>query len=121
MPGVLHEPETVTARLTPQTDPDHAVLFQPLRIGPVMAPNRFDQVPHCTGIADRAPDEVAAMREMKAMGGWGGHIINAATKPLHWRSRPALLGALMFNVDRKFKVNGAKKSDEHVCVEDTRE
>jgi hypothetical protein len=28
---------------------------------------------------------------------------------------------LMFNVDWKFKVNGAKKSDEHVCVEDTRE
>ena len=61
----------MTALLTPQTDPRHAVLFQPLRIGPVTAPNRFYQVPHCTGIADRAPDDVAAMREMKAMGGWG--------------------------------------------------
>jgi dimethylamine/trimethylamine dehydrogenase len=61
----------VTALLTPQTDPRHAVLFQPLRIGPVTAPNRFYQVPHCTGIADRAPEDVAAMREMKAMGGWG--------------------------------------------------
>jgi dimethylamine/trimethylamine dehydrogenase len=61
----------VTAQLTPQTDPRHAVLFQPLRIGPVTAPNRFYQVPHCTGIADRAPEDVAAMREMKAMGGWG--------------------------------------------------
>jgi dimethylamine/trimethylamine dehydrogenase len=47
------------------------VLFEPVRIGPVTAPNRFYQVPHCTGIADRAPADVAAMRKMKAMGGWG--------------------------------------------------
>ena len=52
-------------------DPRYAVLFEPVRIGPVTAPNRFYQVPHCTGIADRAPKDVAAMREMKAMGGWG--------------------------------------------------
>ena len=61
----------MTAHLTPQTDPRHALLFAPLRIGPVTTPNRFYQVPHCTGIADRAPSDVAAMREMKAMGGWG--------------------------------------------------
>lgn len=52
-------------------DPRYGVLFEPVRIGPVTAPNRFYQVPHCTGIADRAPADVAAMREMKAMGGWG--------------------------------------------------
>jgi dimethylamine/trimethylamine dehydrogenase len=52
-------------------DPRYKVLFEPVRIGPVTAPNRFYQVPHCTGIADRAPADVAAMREMKAMGGWG--------------------------------------------------
>jgi dimethylamine/trimethylamine dehydrogenase len=52
-------------------DPRYSVLFEPVRIGPVTAPNRFYQVPHCTGIADRAPADVAAMREMKAMGGWG--------------------------------------------------
>ncbi len=61
----------MTARLTPQTDPRHAVLFDPVRIGPVTAPNRFYQVPHCTGAADRAPSDVAAMREMEADGGWG--------------------------------------------------
>ena len=59
-PGVPHETAAVTARLTPQTDPHHAVLFQPLRIGPVVAPNRFYQVPHCTGIADRAPNALAS-------------------------------------------------------------
>ena len=52
-------------------DPRYKVLFEPVRIGPVTAPNRFYQVPHCTGVADRAPTDVAAMREMKAMGGWG--------------------------------------------------
>lgn len=55
----------------PRMDPRYSVLFEPVRIGPVTAPNRFYQVPHCTGIADRAPADVAAMREMKAMGGWG--------------------------------------------------
>jgi hypothetical protein len=44
-----------------------------------------------------------------------------ATKPLQWRSRPALLGALPFNINWKFKVNSTKKSDEHVCIEDTKE
>ena len=61
----------MTAFLTPRTDPRHAVLFDPVKIGPVTAPNRFYQVPHCTGVADRAPMDVAAMREMKALGGWG--------------------------------------------------
>lgn len=61
----------MTAQLTPRTDPRHVVLFDPVRIGPVTAPNRFYQVPHCTGVADRAPADVAAMREMKALGGWG--------------------------------------------------
>ena len=61
----------MTAFLTPRTDPRHALLFDPVKIGPVTAPNRFYQVPHCTGVADRAPTDVAAMREMKALGGWG--------------------------------------------------
>ncbi len=61
----------MTAFLTPRTDPRHALLFDPVKIGPVTAPNRFYQVPHCTGVADRAPMDVAAMREMKALGGWG--------------------------------------------------
>ena len=49
----------------------HSVLFEPVRIGPVTAPNRFYQVPHCNGIGDAAPQVIAAMRGMKAEGGWG--------------------------------------------------
>ena len=52
-------------------DPRYAPLFEPLRIGPVTAPNRFYQVPHCTGMGQRHPRALAAMRGTKAAGGWG--------------------------------------------------
>lgn len=49
----------------------YACLFEPVRIGPVTAPNRFYQVPHCNGLGHRHPRAEAAMRGMKAEGGWG--------------------------------------------------
>lgn len=52
-------------------DPRYDILFQPVRIGPVTAPNRFYQVPHCTGMGYLRPNTLAAMREVKAEGGWG--------------------------------------------------
>jgi dimethylamine/trimethylamine dehydrogenase len=53
------------------TSDRYAALFHPLRIGPVTAPNRFYQVPHCNGMGHRMPQALAAMREVKAEGGWG--------------------------------------------------
>ena len=52
-------------------DPRYDILFEPIQIGPVTAPNRFYQVPHCTGMGHRNPQTLAAMREVKAEGGWG--------------------------------------------------
>lgn len=52
-------------------DPRFDALFEPIRIGPVVAPNRFYQVPHCTGMGYRRPQSVASLREVKAEGGWG--------------------------------------------------
>ncbi len=52
-------------------DPRYDILFEPVRIGPVVAPNRFYQVPHCTGMGFLRPRMVAAMRGIKAEGGWG--------------------------------------------------
>ncbi len=52
-------------------DPRYDVLFDPIRIGPVTAPNRFYQVPHCNGMGRMFPDSMIAMRGMKAEGGWG--------------------------------------------------
>jgi dimethylamine/trimethylamine dehydrogenase len=48
----------------------HDILFQPLAIGPKLARNRFYQVPHCNGMGYREPAMLAAMRGMKAEGGW---------------------------------------------------
>jgi len=52
-------------------DPRYDPLFEPIKIGPVIAPNRFYQVPHCSGMGNRRPQMLAAMRGMKAAGGWG--------------------------------------------------
>ncbi len=52
-------------------DPRYDILFEPLRIGPVTAKNRFYQVPHCTGMGYLRPRMLADLREMKAAGGWG--------------------------------------------------
>lgn len=46
------------------------ILFEPVRIGPVTAKNRFYQVPHCNGMGHRAPSGMAGMRGVKAEGGW---------------------------------------------------
>jgi dimethylamine/trimethylamine dehydrogenase len=47
------------------------ILFEPIRIGPVTAPNRFYQVPHCNGMGYRMPRALAELRGVKAEGGWG--------------------------------------------------
>jgi len=52
-------------------DPRYDVLFEPVKIGPVTAKNRFYQVPHCTGLGWIRPRMVAELRGMKAEGGWG--------------------------------------------------
>ncbi|MDP6818136.1 MAG: FAD-dependent oxidoreductase [Alphaproteobacteria bacterium] len=51
-------------------DPVFDILFEPVKIGPVTARNRFYQVPHCNGMGDRYPRGMAAMRGVKAEGGW---------------------------------------------------
>ncbi len=52
-------------------DPRYDILFEPVKIGPVTAPNRFYQVPHCSGMGSGWPQTLAAMRGVKAEGGWG--------------------------------------------------
>ena len=51
-------------------DPRYDILFEPVQIGPVVARNRFYQVPHCCGMGYARPQTAAAMRGMKAEGGW---------------------------------------------------
>ena len=51
-------------------DRRYDILFEPVRIGPVTARNRFYQVPHCTGIGWTQPETLARLRGIKAEGGW---------------------------------------------------
>jgi dimethylamine/trimethylamine dehydrogenase len=54
-----------------RVNPRYAALFEPVRIGPVTAPNRFYQVPHASGMTNALPHVRARFRETKAEGGWG--------------------------------------------------
>lgn len=55
----------------PNPPSPYDILFDPVPVGPVTAPNRFYQVPHCTGLGWLRPRMVAEMRGVKAEGGWG--------------------------------------------------
>ncbi len=62
-------------------DPRYDVLFEPVKIGPLTARNRFYQVPHCTGMGWALPRTLAAMRGMKAEGGWA--VVNTEYCSIH--------------------------------------
>ena len=51
-------------------DSHYDILFEQVQIGPVTARNRFYQVPHCNGMGYLRPNTLAAMRGIKAEGGW---------------------------------------------------
>src|SRR5579862_1698834 len=51
-------------------DRRYDILFEPIALGPVTARNRFYQVPHCNGLGYRDPSALAALRGVKAEGGW---------------------------------------------------
>src|SRR5579864_4980610 len=59
-------------------DPRHAILFEPVSIGPKTLPNRFYQVPHASGFGSGRPRTQAAFRAIKAEGGWGGVCVEYA-------------------------------------------
>ena len=61
---------SLSARI-PVRDSRYDCLFEPIRLGPVTAKNRFYQVPHCSGMGWKRPRMLAAMRGVKAEGGWG--------------------------------------------------
>jgi dimethylamine/trimethylamine dehydrogenase len=52
-------------------NPRYDILFEPVTIGPLTAPNRFYQTPHATGMGRTMPNASAALRGIKAEGGWG--------------------------------------------------
>ncbi|MBT3672707.1 MAG: FAD-dependent oxidoreductase [Porticoccaceae bacterium] len=62
-------------------NPRYDILFEPVNIGPVTAPNRFYQVPHASGMTEANPRVRAAFRETKAEGGWG--VVSTGAVSIH--------------------------------------
>ena len=62
-------------------DPRFDILFEPVKIGPVTARNRFYQVPHCSGMGYRYPNAEAQLRGMKAEGGWA--VVSTQEAEIH--------------------------------------
>jgi len=56
-------------------------LFEAVQIGPVVTKNRFYQVPHCCGMGHVRPRAHAAMRGVKAKGGWG--VVSTEEAEIH--------------------------------------
>lgn len=80
-------------------DPRFDVLFEPVPLGPVTARNRFFQVPHCNGMGHRDPNALAAMRGVKAEGGWA--VVSTEEVEIHPSSEvtPYVEGRLWDDAD----------------------
>ena len=59
----------------------YSQLFESVQIGPVITKNRFYQVPHCCGMGHLRPRAHAAMRAVKAKGGWG--VVSTEEAEIH--------------------------------------
>jgi dimethylamine/trimethylamine dehydrogenase len=62
-------------------NPRYDVLFEPVRIGPVTAPNRFYATPHAIGAGNQMPRTRAGFREVRAEGEWG--VVNTGYCSIH--------------------------------------
>jgi dimethylamine/trimethylamine dehydrogenase len=94
-------------------DPRFAVLFEPVRLGPVTARNRFFQVPHCNGMGHLHPSAHAAMRGVKAEGGWA--VVCTEEVEIHHTSdlSPYVEGRLWDDVDIPAHARLVDKVHEH--------
>ncbi len=90
---------SATAAPRNKRDPRYDILFEPVRIGPVTTRNRFYQVPHCNGMGHQYPSSMAAMRGVKAEGGWG--VICTEQVEIHHTSElsPVIEGRLWDDSD----------------------
>jgi dimethylamine/trimethylamine dehydrogenase len=82
-------------------DPRHAVLFEPITIGPKTLPNRFYQVPHASGFGVEKPRTQAAFRAIKAEGGWGGVCVDYSAVSVESEETPAVSAVFWDAADAK--------------------
>ncbi|MCH8159631.1 MAG: FAD-dependent oxidoreductase [Proteobacteria bacterium] len=84
-------------------NPRYDILFEPVKIGPVTAPNRFYCTPHALGTGQQMPHTRAAMREVRAEGGWG--VVNTGYCSIHPSSDDAPLPNCRLWDDEDIKVH----------------
>ena len=94
-------------------DPRYDILFEPVKIGPVTAKNRFYQVPHCNGMGHQYPSSMAEMRGIKAEGGWG--VVCTEQVEIHHSSElsPVIEGRLWDDADLPVFQRMTDKIHEH--------
>jgi dimethylamine/trimethylamine dehydrogenase len=94
-------------------DPRYDILFEPIRIGPHTAKNRFYQVPHCNGMGWRDATALAAMRGVKAEGGWA--VVSTEMVEIHPTSdvTPFVEGRLWDDRDIPLHARVAEKIHEY--------
>jgi dimethylamine/trimethylamine dehydrogenase len=82
-------------------DARYDILFEPVKIGPVTAKNRFYQAPHCNGMGRKFPSSMAAMRGVKAEGGWA--VVSTEQIDIHPSSdiTPSVDGRLWSDKDNR--------------------
>ena len=84
-------------------NPRYDILFEQVRIGPVTARNRFYCTPHAYGTGNMMPHTRAAMREVRAEGGWG--VVNTGYCSIHPSSDDAPLPYARLWDDEDIKVH----------------
>ncbi|MCP3426936.1 FAD-dependent oxidoreductase [Rothia sp. AR01] len=72
----------------------YSILFEPIRLGPKWAKNRFWQTPHASGFGSDHPSSQAKYRETKAEGGWGVVFTEATSIAPEVDKSPAPLARL---------------------------
>src|SRR4051794_550806 len=94
-------------------DARYDILFEPVPMGPVTARNRFFQVPHCNGMGHLHPSAHAAMRGVKAEGGWA--VVCTEEVEIHHTSdlSPYVEGRLWDDVDIPAHARLVDKVHEH--------
>ncbi|MEM7170309.1 MAG: FAD-dependent oxidoreductase [Pseudomonadota bacterium] len=94
-------------------DPRYDVLFEPVKIGPVTAKNRFYQAPHCNGMGRSFPSSMAAMRGVKAEGGWA--VVSTEQIDIHPSSdiTPATEGRMWSDQDIPYLARMCDAVHEH--------
>ncbi|MBE1282766.1 MAG: NAD(P)-binding protein [Rhodobacteraceae bacterium] len=104
-----HEPGLTASK----RDARYDILFEPVKIGPVETKNRFYQVPHCNGMGHAYPSSMAAMRGMKAEGGWG--VVCTEQVEIHHSSEltPVIEGRLWDDRDIPVMAKMCDKIHEH--------